>query len=291
MIKKYSLRKIGITTLLLILSFILYNYPENINENINNTNTINIYKDNTNYLSMVKINCNSNKIEDKIETIVDYLKQDNLIPNNTTLLSYEIINDLLILNFDDNILKVNEEKEIKMIESLVYSLTSLDTINKIQIKINNEQLTQLPHSKEKISNYLDKSFGINKIYDITNIQNINNITVYYYDSNSNYVPVNYYYNEHEDKVTMIIKMMESNSFLSLNLSNYLNKEVELMNYELLEDKITLDFNDFFTKYITDGKVIEEVKYAIGYSIYDTLNIKKVEFQINSRPIDELILAN
>jgi hypothetical protein len=42
--------------------------------------------------------------------------------------------------------------------------------------------------------------------------------------------------------------------------------------------------------VYDGKLKEEVKYALSYSIFDTFNVENVVFMINSNKIDELRLA-
>lgn len=291
MLKKYSLRKIGITTLLLLLSFILYHYPENINKNINKE----IYKVpvvsfSDFYLSMTEINCPSNMFQDKVERIIRYLIDEGILPNGTRLIDYALENGILNINFSNDILNVSSDMEEKMIEGLIYSLTSLDGVTKIHILIEGDELIELPFSKKKIDSYLDRSYGINKVYDITNLKNVTHITIYFHDSLNDYVPVSYYYNDSEDKVRMIIRELKNNSFLSGNLSSYLDYQVQLIDYEILEDKIVLNFNEFFNRFLSDGKIIEEVKYAIGYSVYDSLDISSIEFRINSLKIDELILA-
>ena len=63
-----------------------------------------------------------------------------------------------------------------------------------------------------------------------------------------------------------------------------------MNYERIDDEFFLNFSDSLLSSIYDGKLKEEVKYALSYSIFDTYNVENVTFLINSNKIDELRLA-
>lgn len=66
-----------------------------------------------------------------------------LLPSDTKLLGKEINNDVVTLNFNSNVLDVKSENEEKVIESLIYSITSIDGIDKIIIKIDGENLKKL----------------------------------------------------------------------------------------------------------------------------------------------------
>jgi len=291
MIKKYSFRKIAITTLLLLLSFLLYNYPKEINTNINDMNKkeINVIRDVNGYLSLIKIDYKSDNIDDKISLIIEDMKNNGLLPKDTSINGFALDNGLLKIDFNKDFLNMKDED--KTIEALVYSLTDLKEINKIMIYIDGNRLSELPISKKKLDLYLDRSYGINKIYDIKSINDISMVMLYFYNKDNNLVPVSYFYNDNNDKLSIIFKELKSNTFIANDLTSYLNNEVELMNYELYEDRIVLEFSDKLLNMYIDGSLVEEVKYTIGYSICDTFNVNKVEFAINTKKIDELILAN
>lgn len=80
--------------------------------------------------------------EDALYTIIDSLTigNDNLpdgfsgvLPENTKLLSYSLDGDLLKVNFSKELLNVSIDMEEDMIESLVYSLTLLENVDKVMI--------------------------------------------------------------------------------------------------------------------------------------------------------------
>ena len=67
-----------------------------------------------------------------------------------------------------------------MIESIIYSLTKLDGVEKIMIFVEGEKLDSLPNSKKALPIELTKSYGINKVYDVNNIFTMDVLNLYYY---------------------------------------------------------------------------------------------------------------
>lgn len=302
MIKLFTFRKIAISTLLLLVAFLLYNYPEELNEDvtIKDSTMINIYLvDFNGYVAMTKV-ASSLNFEDALYTIIDSLTigNDNLpdgfsgvLPENTKLLSYSLDGDLLKVNFSKELLNVSIDTEEDMIESLVYSLTLLENVDKVMIFVEGDKLNELPNSHRRLDLYLDRNYGINKIVDISSLNSTKMVTVYYLDnSDSYYIPVSYVVNDTQDKIQIIVNSLKTNKFNSSNLSSHLDYQVELMNYEATEEEFLLNFNDSLLDSIYDGELKEEVKYALSYSIYDTFGIESVVFEVNSNKIDEFVLA-
>ena len=116
-----------------------------------------------------------------------------IIPKGTKLLDYELKDGLLKINFSKEFLLVDLENEEKMLEALVYSLTTIKDVKKIMIFVEGEHLRELPKTKIKLDLYLDRSIGINKIININNIAHTSMTTVYYLSNtkNSYYIPISY----------------------------------------------------------------------------------------------------
>ncbi len=308
MLKKLTFQKIALTTLFLLLAFLLYNYPEEINQDVKKDNdgkTIKIYLiDENDFIGMTEINSSSESINERIEELLNALIINNsnvklpdgfkaLIPEKTKVLDYNLNDGLLKVNFSKEFLNVSKENEEKMMEAIIFSLTSIKDVKKIMIFVDGERLLELPNSKKKLDLYLTRSYGINKVYDLTTITNSQMVTVYYLTKNKDYyyVPVSYITNSNDDKIEIIINNLKSNRLNSSNLLSHLDYQVELMNYEASENSIALNFNEILLKSVYDGKLKEEVKYAIFYSVYDTLGIDDVIFEVDSKTIDEFRLEN
>ena len=308
MLKKYTFRKISLATLLLLLAFLLYNFPDELKEDVSikRDKSINIYLiDEDDFIAMSEISSNANSIDEQIETILYSLIIDSnyssnlpngfkaIIPKDTKILDYSLDNGLFKVNFSKEFLNITEDKEEKMIEAIIFSLTTIKDIKKIMIFVDGVKLNELPNSHKKLDLYLDRSYGINKVYDISTFYDTKMVTIYYLNKKDNYyyVPISYVINSDDTKVEIIINNLKSNRLNSSTLLSHLDYQVELMNYEENENSLVLNFNDILLNSIYNGKLKEEVKYAISYSIYDTLGISDVVFQVNGNVIDEFRLEN
>ena len=67
--------------------------------------------------------------------------------------------------------------EEKVVEAIVYTLTSINGVNKVIIYVDGNILTKLPQTKINLPSTLDRSFGINKEYDINSIKDIKQVTI------------------------------------------------------------------------------------------------------------------
>ena len=155
------------------------------------------------------------------------------------------------------------------------------------IFIEGKALLKLPNSNKKLPNILTRNYGINKIYDITNIKNISKITLYYYqeiDNKYNAVPVTLFTNDNEDKIELIIKELKTSPIYQTNLVSFLSNNTKLLDYELEENKIKLNFNQPILDTFYNDSLLEEVKYALSNSIKDSLNINDVIIMINNEAI-------
>ncbi len=302
MIKRYSFRKILITSLLLLVALILYSFPEELETNIEEEHydSINIYLiDSNNYVAMTSIISNGSSFDDKLKSIINGLTIGNsnvyegfspIIPINTKLLSYSLDKGLLKVDFSKELLNISIDNEDRMIQSIIYSLSSLPDVERIMIFVEGNKLNELPKSHKRLDLYLDRSYGINKVIDIDSLSGNQMVTVYYLGSYDSYVPISFITNDDEEKIDIIVNSLKTNRMNSSNLSSHLDYQVELMNYEKIDDEFFVNFSDSLLDSVYDGKLKEEVKYALSYSILDSYDVESVVFQVNSNKIDELRLA-
>ena len=249
---------------------------------------------------LYKSNDNINKVKEIIESLTIGSKKTNYIPNGfkaiipkkTKLLNLSIKDDILKLNFNKYLLNVSEKDEEKMIESIVYSVTSINEIKKVMIFVENDQLLYLPKSKKRLPLVFDRNYGINKVYDLDKINESTKTTVYYIKKNNDltyYVPVTYVDNRNNDKIEIIIDELKSSSTTQMNLMSFLTSNTELLKYEKSENEIKLSFNKYLLSDFKKKKMLEEVKYAISFSIKDNFEINKVNFYVEDNFITDCIL--
>ena len=302
MLKRKALKKIFISLSCLGILFIIYLFPDK-KQPINNISTKNkqdnfIYLiDNNKYTSRVSTVLTSTKIQDKIKEIINILTIGSnsyirdgfkkVIPKNTKLLNVEIQNDLVKLNFSKEFYNVDIYNEEKMIEAIVYSLTSLDNIKYVSIYVEGEIFNKLPNSNKKINTVLDRSIGINKEYNIKNINGTTKTTIYYlskYNDFYYYVPVTKIQNEDFSKIEIIIKELTSSNLLNTNLISYLNSNTELLSYNETDKSLFLNFNENILEDINTNNILEEVSYSINLSIKDNYDVSNVVYYVNDKVI-------
>lgn len=214
----------------------------------------------------------------------DYLPNGfvSIIPKNTKLLSYNLNDGLLELNFSKEFLNISNSDEEKLIESLVYSLCELDNVNSLIIQIEGIKMTQLPHSHTKLPEKIDKSFGINKKYNIEDIKKTTKTVVYYiskYNDNIYYVPITKITNDKMEPIEIIINELKTTPIYDTNLISYLNASYQIKDYQILEDKITLSFDNKMLAGLKENQIDEKVRYSVALSLRDTYN--KAQITINA----------
>lgn len=307
MLKRMLYKKIVVASTLVVVLFMLYLIPSN-KEEIEVTQQLEyvypndieaIYLlDNNNYISRTTISVDGEDIVSKSKDLIDKLtisgKKQDIIPNGfktilpvgTRVLNIKLNDKILTIDFSREFYNVKESYEEKMLEALVFTLTSIDGVDKIEIYVEGEKLESLPNSKKKLPQYLDKSYGINKKYEITGVNNIDSYIVYYvfnYNDNTYYTPVTKYINnEKQDKVKIIIDELATSFVYESNLSSYLDANVKLLDYEIADKKIKLNFNDLILSDITNNVILEEVMYTIGLSLCDQYNLEQVVFQVDGK---------
>ena len=309
MLRTKALKKIFLTTLSLFILLTVFTITNYKNDNVIRTNleieevvglkTNNIYLLNDKgLLIQTKVLLDGATQEEKIKKLIINLTEggsnsfsdglEKVIPRGNSVNNVIIGNKYVTIDFSKEILKVSEEKEKAMITSIVYSVMDLDDYLGVSILVEGKSLEEYPNSKEKINKILDKSIGINKSFNITSLNDINKVVIYYLENindNLYYVPVTKYVNDDREKVNIIVEELATSYIYESNLMSFLNSNVSLLGYEEKNDIMFLNFND----YLFDGndKVLEEVLYSIAYSVFDNYDVSMVSFLVNGEIISHI----
>ncbi len=317
MLKRISIRKITLATFTLFVLMLMYLLPDNTKDlevpqteqyvNLDTTNMHEIYLlDKNNYIARTTIsyvNTEDKNIESKAQELIEAMiiggTKESLIPNgfkaiipvDTKILSVIFEDGTLKIDFSKEFLDINEDYEEKMIESICYTLTSIKEVKGVLIYVDGTLLTELPKSKKFLPTILDRSFGINKVFNITSLKDVEPVTVYYinkYNDNYYYVPVTKYTNNTDDKVKVIIEELAGNPTYENNLMSFLNSNTELLNYEIKDKQMKLEFNNYLIDDIDKMNILEEVKYTISLSIKDNFDIDEIVFYVDNEEIEKTV---
>ena len=312
MLKRMSIRKIIVASFTLVILFVLYLIPikndeyelelktDKIEYVYPNNLAVIYLLDSNDYVARTLItscNCETEeKAKDLLEGLIIDGKKSNIIPNGfrSIIPSGTSINDIsleegvLTIDFSKELLEVKSNFEEKMIESIIYTLTSIEGIDKVIIKVEGKQLERLPYSKKIIPTILDKDYGINKSYELVSINDIDSYTLYYvnsYNENYYYVPVTKYINNNsQDKIKVIIEELSTSPVYESNLMSFLNVSTKLLDYEIVDNTLKLNFNNLLLSDVTSNNILEEVIYTVGLSMGDNLNVDEVVFLVENEEI-------
>lgn len=318
MLKRMSLRKISVASLTLLILLLLYFIPTNKEEDINpmqelkyeydNNKTVIYLLDSSDYVARTLIkSCACDDVIKKATDLINGMIIDGtkssiipngfrlIIPSGTEIRNINYENNILTVDFSKEILEISEKYEEKMIEAITYTLINIDGVDKVVLKVEGKAFDKLPHSGKKLPTYLDQSYGINKVYDLSSTREIDSYTIYYvnnYNDTNYYVPVTKYINnDKQDKVKVIIEELSSAPIYESNLMSFLNVNTKLLNYEVKDKSIILNFNDMILNDIMDNNILEEVVYTISLSLNDLYDLDEVIFSVNNQEICKTVLKN
>lgn len=311
MVRRILKRRIILTTAVLFAVSLLYFLPK---EKLYTLDTVKkdlvyitegevkeaIYMLDTNhYLGRTKVVVSQSSIVDKAKELLEILVTDGkneskipngfqgIIPSDTKINSLSYDNNLIKVDFSKEILDVSKENEEKMIEAIVYTLTSIRDVNQVIIYVDGEVLTKLPKTGINLPSTLDKRYGINRSYDLVTYKDINQVTTYYMNKKNDqtyYIPVTKYVNDDRDKIKIIIEELASSSSYNSNLMSYLNHNTELLATKQEDDCLFLTFNEYIFQDFNERNILEEVIETICLSVEANYDVKSVVFQVGDQKI-------
>lgn len=319
MLKKIITKKILVSTLCLIALFLIYLVPKetiytlkDIDQEVNyvdpseNLKTVFLLDQDgmlgkTEYVSDVT---DENDVNRQVTDAISVLIKDGaneskvpngfqaIIPSDTKIISSSFEDGVYKINFSSELLDVKQDLEEKVIEAIVFTATSNKNVKQVIIYIDGDILTYLPKSKTYLSGTLDRSFGINKTFDISSTENIQSVIVYFlkeYNQEEYYVPVTKYVNDTREKVKIIIDELSSNQVYQSNLMSYLDTNTKLESATVEDDILTLNFNESILSNLEDEPILEEVIYTIALSIQDNYEVNQVSFEVKNEEICKTVL--
>ena len=313
MLKKTSIRKILVSLSALFALFLIYLIPNGSYENkLNIDYELNYIEEDVDkeviYLldsynmlgrSEIVFNEKTSDIELKARNLIQVLikggEGEDHIPNGfrsilsseTKILSLKYNEGIIKIDFSKDLLDIDKENEEKAVEAIVYTLTSIDGVDKVIIYVEGDILNKLPQTKKNLPAILDNSFGINKEYDITSINNITMTTTYYinkYNDEYYYVPVSKFSNDDRNKITIIVDNLSSSPSYKANLMSFLNYNTKLLSATQDVDSLSLNFNSYIFNDSSEKKILEEVIHTISLSVADNYDVKELVFKVDDEEI-------
>ena len=212
MLKKMITKKIIVSSLCLFALFLIYMIPKDtiytlkdieqevnyVNQNENLKTVFLMDQDGmlgkTEYVSdIIDENDINRQVTDAISVLIKDGVNESKVPNgfqavissDTKIISSSFEDGVYKINFSSELLDVKQDMEEKVIEAIVFTATSNQNVKQVIIYVDGDTLTYLPKSKTYIPATLDRNFGINKTFDITNTDNIDDLVNEIIKANNN----------------------------------------------------------------------------------------------------------
>ncbi|MEE0699974.1 MAG: GerMN domain-containing protein [Bacilli bacterium] len=316
MLRKFAYNKIFRTTGMLLLFLLLLLFPASkeysledekvvkTNSSVKQREAFLIDKDG--YVARCGVSITASTDEEYAEKLVELLiiggKYEQKIPNgfkailpsDTKINSVKINGSDITVDLSKEFYELNKVNEAKAIEALTYSLTSVNNVSNIYLNIEGKRLSYLPNSNRNVIQPFTRKNGVNKKYDVSNYKNVSETTVYYVNKNNTgyyYVPVTKISNDNRDKIKIIVDELTSSHIYETNLMSFLNYNTKLLSYDLKDEVLTLNFNNFLFDDANDKSILEEVVYSISLSVRDNYDVKEVIFTVDGNEITKSVLKN
>lgn len=232
-----------------------------------------------------------------LEYLVDGGPITNMLPNgfkavlpaDTKILGVKLEKDgTIIADFSPEFSNYKAEDELKILQSITWTLTQFDNVERVKIRINGYDKEVMPVNNTPISEGLSRADGIN--LDSTgsvDITNTKSATLYYLAQSGDkayYVPVTKRIsaNEKDPFAAVVRELVEGPSVKSGLVSDF-NADVELLNAPKYENgTLTLNFNESIFGNMEGSKISDYVLQSLVLSLTEQPGVESVAVQVNGK---------
>ncbi len=229
---------------------------------------------------------------------LEYLVQDgpvsNLLPNGfravlpaNTQLSVDVKDGLATVDFSGDFKDYQAHDEQKILESVTWTLTQFDSIQKVSLKMNGKKLKAMPVAGTPVSpGGLTREAGINTDTKyVADITNTHPVTVYYLaetGGQSYYVPVTKRVadSSKDDVAAAVEELVKGPSPGSHLVSGFMDDVKLKKQPEIANGKVTLDFNKEILGSLDKKMISNEVLDPLVLTLTEQKGIKSVAVEVD-----------
>ncbi len=303
MLTKKVIRKMFVTSSIVVIILMIYLMPGvmELNNDIKTSfeyvemsSNVIYLADNSGLLVETTVSLEANNSnEEKIKEIVKHLgdASNEIMPNGLNsvidkdikLIDVKVDENIAFLNFSRELIKGTDREIGRMIEAISYSVLNLKDINGVSFYVDGTNISELVTFN--VPDIITTEYGINKKVHINKTDDIMSYVIYYLENidNSNYlVPITKYINSNDEKINVIIEDLSSSYIYQPNLISIANEKLELINYEISNDEMILNFNNSI--FLDKGEIVEEVIYPVVNTFFDNYDVKTIIIKVNGEEI-------
>lgn len=211
-----------------------------------------------------------------------------VLPEDTEL-SVDISKEgVATVNFSKEFKNYQPADEMKILQSVTWTLTQFDNVKSVKLKMNGHALTEMPVNGTPISENLSRATGINfDTTDVVDITNTKPVTVYYIGGEEGsyyYVPVTRRVSVKEtDNIVAVVNELVKGPSEKSNLVSEFMPDVKLLDAPKYEDgKVTLNFNENVYGSFEEKVISQHLLDSLVLSLTEQTGIEKVAIQVKGK---------
>jgi len=237
------------------------------------------------------------KTESVAKQALQYLVENGpvsqMLPNDfravlpaDTEMTVNIKDGTATVDFSNEFATYKEEDEQRILESVTWTLTQFDAVDKVKIQLNGKELDSMPVGGTPIGEEISRADGINVSTDgAVDITNTSPITVYYIGGEAD----NYYYvpvtkrisNDGTSEIEATVNALAAGPGHGTGLLSQFQTGVKLLADPKIEDgKVTLDFNESIYGSFEEKMISEHVLNTLVLSLTEQKGIESVAVTVN-----------
>lgn len=208
-----------------------------------------------------------------------------MIPQGTEVLDYELDEETSIahINFSDPFNNYNAADERAIVESIIWTLTSLDNIKGVEISVEDEALTEMPIAGYPIDGALTREMGINiELAEGVNYTHAAPVTLYFSATTLNqeqyYVPVTRMIERPDSQALAAIEQLIYGPLNEKSLTKVIMPDVAVTALEEYDGVVYIDLHD--EAYEPGSFVPSEMLQAVVLSLAENTGINEVQIRMN-----------
>lgn len=216
-----------------------------------------------------------------------------VLPEGTEILGLNLQEDgTMIVDVSEDFKNYEANDELKILEAMTHTLTQFENVNKIKLRIDGQQLKEMPVNGTPISEGYTRVNGINIVdTDTLDLMESKAVTMYYpaeHDENRYYVPVTQYIESgEENEFSSVIQGLIDGPGYNTNVVHVFNPETTLANEPKLNDGVLeIVFNEGILKDSEQSIISDEVMETIVRTLTEQRNVEAVNVKVEN--VEQLV---
>lgn len=206
-----------------------------------------------------------------------------VLPEGTEVLGLNLQDDgTIIVDLSEEFTEYAEENELNILQSMTYTLTQFDSVDKIKLRIDGEPQDQMPVGNTPINEGYSRSNGINLTEsDTIDLIDSEAVTMFYpaeYNDNRYYIPMTQHVQERDDNMfSSIIQQLLKGPGIMSNTTHVFNDHIALVDTPKLEEGVLkLVFNQKILKDVDKSIIADEVMETLVRTLTDQPEVEAID---------------